>query len=823
MLRHFFSMSLASFRKAPFATLTNVTTLAIGLVSFVVAYGLVAFWARADEHLTHNSDRTFAIASRSMLADGSLLHSLTPGANEFLAQYLRTDFPELEAVARARPLHDDAPIAAGERTALLNTVSVDPEFSTIFALPFVAGDASTALSHPGSVVLTQDAAARLFGSENPLGKTVSFANRIDATVTGVIAPIPEPSHFGRSFAAILPFDVLTSMDVFDRYSPPAGFEQWFGCCNQTYVLLPADGSLRASTLEASLSAFVARHAPESQLSFGDLQLSLTPISKLLALNTELVLGGDLPLSTSLLLFGALILGVACVNYASVATALVARRARDAGVRKAIGARPSQIMLQHLLEAGLQTTVALVIAVVAARAVAPVLARYTGVDLGLSLSVTPRFALFVVSLVLAVTMLAGAYPALVLSRIHPIAVLRPAHDPAKTRLLSKTLVGLQFSVASFFLILVIVVYEQNEEVERNIAATAAAPVLAINNDTTLTGVAPNTLAAELGSLPGVEAVTLIDQPLAATGGSVVSRTADPADPRKDVAAYGVSYDFTRVFGLELVAGRAFDRAQGGDAVRSADGQSNVLIDRALAHSLGFSSPADAVDQLIYLPASFTAMFGIDRALALRVIGVVETKSFSILGDADEGGGTLYQFVRGPYAAVARLRRDEVSSTVRSIDALWSRLAPGIAVNRKFLDDIYDREYSSYARLGYGVRALTLFAVLISAASLFALGLVVAARRKREIAVRKSLGATSKQVLLLLIRDFSVPVIIANLIAWPVAYMAAERYVSMFVNRIAPGIPLFVASLGLTLAVAWVAVGAQSVRAARANPARSLRVD
>jgi putative ABC transport system permease protein len=389
-------------------------------------------------------------------------------------------------------------------------------------------------------------------------------------------------------------------------------------------------------------------------------------------------------------------------------------------------------------------------------------------------------------------------------------------------LSKILVGLQFSVASFFLILVIVVYEQNKEVERIIAVSAVTPVLAINNDTAITGVAADTLAAELGDLRGVEAVTLIDQPLAASGGSVVSRTADPAAPRKNVWDYGVSFDFNRVFGLEILAGRTLDRQQSGDVLRLGQ-QPNVVIDRKLAEQLGFSSPADALDQLIYVPASFTAMYGVDRALPMRVVGVVETKSLSVLGGSDDGGGTLYHYVRGPYAAVVRLRRDDVTGTVRSIEALWKRLAPGIAMSRRFLDEQNRQQYSTYARLGYGMRALTLFALLISAAGLFAMGLVVAARRKREIAVRKSLGATSRQVLLLLVRDFSVPVLIANLIAWPVAYMAAEKYVSLFVNRITPNVQMYVGSLVLTLAVAWAAVGAQSMRAARANPARSLRVE
>lgn len=194
-----------------------MTTLALGLLAFMVAYAVVAFWARADRQITH-SDRTFAISSRIVLADRSSALRLTTITNHFVAEYLQTDFPQIEAVARARTLGGDVPVSAGNRTARVYAASVDPPFLSIFDLPFLEGNARTAFSRPGSVVLTEDAAARLFGAADPLGKTVSFANRVDATVTGVIAPIPEPSLMGRSFGAQLPFDVLTSMDVFERYT-----------------------------------------------------------------------------------------------------------------------------------------------------------------------------------------------------------------------------------------------------------------------------------------------------------------------------------------------------------------------------------------------------------------------------------------------------------------------------------------------------------------------------------------------------------------------------------------------------------------------------
>jgi putative ABC transport system permease protein len=408
---------------------------------------------------------------------------------------------------------------------------------------------------------------------------------------------------------------------------------------------------------------------------------------------------------------------------------------------------------------------------------------------------------------------------VLSRIQPIVVLRSARTHAGGRLLSKLLVGLQFSVASFLLILLIVVYLENQEIKRTIAAFGADPLMVVDNDPAMTGVAANTLAERLRHVRGVEAVTLTDQPLTFSGGSVVTRTSDPAAPQKNVWDFGASFDVADVFGLKILAGRAFDPEHAGDDVRPGQGQRNVLIDRTLAEQLGFASPADAVDQLIYLPASFTAMFGGTGAAPMRIIGVVERKPLSFRGDFSQG--TLYRFARNPSFAVVRIARGDVDGTVRSIDALWKRMAPGFAVNRRFLDDIFDQQYSTYAHLDFGVRALTLFALLISAAGLFAMALVVAARRRREIGVRKSFGATSRQIVVLLFRDFSAPVVVGNLFAWPFAFIAAQSYLTVFANRIDLNLPVFALSVGVTLAVAYLAVGTQTLRAARANPARTLR--
>lgn len=220
MVGHYFAVALLNFRKAPFATFANVAVLGLGLAAFIAAYAVIGFWDRAERHFA-NADRTFVISSRIEQAGNVVLRE-TAATNSYAASYLRTDYPQIEAVARAVSLGPNVPVAAGDRAMRLTAVGVGPEFLDIFDLAFAAGDPRGALREPRSVVLTRQTAQSLFGTEDPLGHVVQFGTAIDATVTGVVDDIPEPSHFGRSTTASMHFDLLTSMDVVDRYRNNSG-------------------------------------------------------------------------------------------------------------------------------------------------------------------------------------------------------------------------------------------------------------------------------------------------------------------------------------------------------------------------------------------------------------------------------------------------------------------------------------------------------------------------------------------------------------------------------------------------------------------------
>ena len=849
MFRHYLAIAVRSFRRAPFAASVNIFALALGLTAFVIAYGVVTYWDRSEGYFP-NAERTYVVTATFQGRDGGRATPL-PMTNRLYADYLRADFPEFEAVARAQLMYEETGVAAGDSYTEMSVVGAENEFLRIFDLPFVAGDAK-ALSQPRSAVLTEDAAKRLFGAANPLGKTITLANVLDVTVTGIVADVPGPSHLGKTETASLRFDVLASWDTLDgvqdaararlgarnpntaanqppRNAPPPP-ENWLGgyCCT-TYVMLSRGSGLTDATLNERLKAFGVAHIPLAQKEITTLTIGAVPVTSLMTaqLNSQLLSGAPISITTLLLVLGTLVLVVACVNYANLATAQAARRAREVGLRKALGANRRRVMLQYLAESAVLTGIATVLSLVVVRLVAPLLRNAVDIDLRLSLFDGAGFWLFLAVLLGAVTVLGGAYPALVLSRVAPVTALRVGRSRIGPRFAGTVLVGVQFAAASFLLIMVLVMYGQNRELERTGLGGTTDRLVMIANAPQFSEVDNELLRKELERLPQVRGVSEISTPPWSPQVNLVGFARTPDADATAVTTYlnTVGYDFFSTLGFTVLAGRGFDRAHGEDAFRGFnlaqlnDGRPiNAVIDASLAAKLGFASPDAAIDQTFYIPDNFTRAFG-GKAVEVRAIGVVADKPLHLRGATSN----IYWLQPGQAFQVVRVAANDVSGGLAAIDAAWKRISPKIPITRKFMDQLFDKSYENFARINQVFAGLALVAVSIALIGLFGMAIHVAGRRLREIGVRKSIGARTSQVVLMLIRDFSKPVLIANLVAWPLGYFAAQQYLSVFMHRIPLTPAPFGLSLAMVLAVAWIAVGGHAVRAARISPADVLRVD
>jgi putative ABC transport system permease protein len=889
MLGHYFAIALRNLRRAPFTALINVATLALGLVAFVAAYAVVAYWSRSDRHFA-NADRTYVITASLALRDGSISTGNMPQTNELYQKYMRIEFPEFEAIVRANPWNKAASVTADGRRSRVVAVAVDPEFLDIFDLPFISGDPRTALATPDGVLLSEAAAIRLYGTRDVLGRTLTLGgNRIDATVKGVIGKIPEPSHLGSSRSASLNFELIAPWDLYDRLrqslntppTPPptakpssdasstpesaAGAkpaaadktatdkpassaadapdaappeaqpqqnENWFGgyCCT-TYAMLKRDSRVPGAAINARLHDFVTRHLTPEQAKLATAQAGAVPLSGMMVtqLDAQLLGGsrGAISITTLLLGLGSLVLLVACVNYANLATARATRRAREIGLRKVIGAKRSQLVAQYLLEAGVLTTAALAVAIGVLAVLARPVYDTIGIDLALGTFGDAGFWLFIAALLVVVTLLGGAYPAFVLSRARPIEALRIGRVRLGPRFASTLLVGAQFTAASFLLIAVIVMSAQNAALARTGLGATRDQQLVIDNFSPVTGVDNELLRSELERLPQVKGVTALASAPWGDNVNLSLLSRSPEQTTTPITAFqnNVGYDFFATFDIPVLAGRVFDRAHSDlpppNRNRNAAGPAqpiNVVIDRVLARQFGFSSPSQAVDQTVYFPG----LLG-ERVQPYQIIGVVDSHPLYLRGLG--ATSNIYQLAQGAGLTnvVVRLSADDISGGVAAVETAWRKISPQAPLQRRFVDDLFNENFEKFARLSQVFLGLTGFAFFISIIGLFGMAVQVAGRRIHEIGVRKSVGARKSQIVLMLLLDFSKPVLIANLIAWPLGLLAEWMYLQVFIQRI-PITPVpLVESLAIVLVIAWAAVGSQAWRAARANPATVLRFE
>ncbi len=826
MFTHYLLVVLRSVGRAPLLSAINVLTLTLGLVCFLAAYGAVGFWNRAEGHFA-NVSRTYVVTQNiTLVGDYPRREQLTE-SNPNVAPYLETDFPAIDAVARARIATAAELVAFDDRVASLFDVSVDPAFLEIFDLPFISGDSQHALSRPRSAVLTRDAASRLFGAEEPLGRSLLLKNSLEVTVTGVIDAIPEPSHMGGSPTAQLRFDMLTSMDVYDHFEivarnplAPAPPVIWISGGVMTYVLLPASGSLTRTSLERQLPDFIKRYVPPGQLDVASIYLELAPVGEVLSLasTASRMLGRTgLTASTAILVLGALVLAVACVNYASLAIARATSRMRDVGLRKALGARAGQISAQYLLEAAVLAAFALLAALGVIAVSAPVIKALLGIDITLGVFGGPTTWLELGAVLAIVALAAGAYPAFVLSRFRPATTLRTAK--LHKGVLVTSLVGAQFTVASFLMVLVSVVHLQNQELRRSGLGAVSDPVLVIHNDPTVTKVGPGLLRTELRRVPQVAAVGYAAwSPWTTQSILSLSLSAEETAVERPIFRYIAGYDFFDAMQIPMIAGRVFE--SGFKDNPTIDGPWNVVVDRALVDEFQIGPPENAVGRVVYIPKRILAAVGLSNAQPLRIVGVVETQPLAVLGLA-EAHSTIYTFGDRLPFLIARLSKTDVGDAMDAIDEVWANLAPGLPMERRFLDEAFNAQYESFERFSQTFGVLMGLAIVIASIGLCSMAILVSSNRVLEIGVRKTFGASTWKMIVLLVGGFSTPVVVGNLVALPFAFVAAKVYLDRFIYPVDLTPAPFVACFAVTVFIACVVVAVQTWRAATSKPADVLR--
>ncbi len=826
MLTNYFKVALRTLRRRKGYAFINVAGLALGLAGCLLIGLYVRYELSYDRHHA-DAERVFRVVQHTN-PEGTEGMAWVGGA---MGAALRADFPQIASLAR---LLRESRVVEVERGGEVHRFEepdfawADPTVFDVFSLPFVEGDAA-ALDRPGTVVLTETTARKYFGDENPLGRTLTVGKQT-LTVAGVIEDLPSASH--------IQFGLLTSIDTFKLEqwgTADAEFQSYWWPNAYTYVRLRDDAS--AEALAAALPAFIRRHRDAAEAAqFVPALQPLESIHLHSDLGGEWQPGGDATTVTVFGLIALFVLGIACVNFMNLATARAAERAREVGVRKTVGARRGQLVAQHFGESLLLSALALGVAVALVAVLLPFFGDLAGRPLALDWR-DPGVWGWTIGAALAAGLLAGSYPAVYLSSFRPAAVLKGGRaGGAQGERLRQGLVLFQFTLSVALIAATVVAWQQLAYLQSASLGFDEEHVVVVQNK----GADAEVLAERLRRVPGVVAVAEAERAPGFGFGGAPQVEHPPFTPAERLSGEGdrfnlqqVGFGYFDLFGIDLVAGRTFDAdhpADLGVAVEREENFGNTALDgRAFVVNEAFVraegwTPEEALGRelrLFYYENGTTYM---DHRGA--IVGVV--RDFHAASFRYEIDPLIFTPTASPAGTMARttfakVQPGDAAATMAALEAAYAEVNPERAFEAAFLDADLDARYRSERRVGTIIAVFALFAVAIACLGLFGLAAYAAERRTKEIGVRKTLGATTANLVALLSRDFVLLVAAAAAVATPLAWLAMDRWLDAFAYRIEIRPGLFLAVGMGALALALLTVSGQALRAARRNPTDALRYE
>ncbi len=678
---------------------------------------------------------------------------------------------------------------------------VDPSFLTMFTFPLLKGDPQTALEDPYSLVMTERMARKYFGPEDPMGKVIrilsSRKQMISFTVTGILEDIPRHSHL--QFQIFLPFQALDEMVWWVR-----DFEKWSDWSYYTYVL--TEPGISIPELNRKITDLVRQNHEGDDLTSKFFLQALADVHLRSHFKYDLAGHGDIRTIYIFAIVAVFILLIACANFMNLSTARFSNRSKEVGLRKTIGAHRAQLVKQFLGESLFFVLIALIVALVLIRLSLPLFNQLTGKPLDLDVA-DLGFLLNLVAVIFFTGLMAGSYPAIFLSAFQPADVLKgQSRAFSKGVFFRKMLVILQFSLSIIIIICTTIVYNQltfvrNKKLgfdKENVIHLPLSGTIHANYDV---------IRNELLSNPQLSAIAASDQLLtqifrASTGARLEGKE---VCEHTSINFLTVDYHFLDMFDMKLSQGRSFSEEFATDAEEA------VILNQTLAKILGGEN---LVGKKLY---------NYSEGGTRQIVGIVEDFHFESLHSQVKPlmmvpqSSSVYKFM------YVKIGPGIIASSIKFLKDTWKKYGSGNPFEYHFLDQTVDQLYASEKRMGKIFLDFAFLAIFISCLGLFGLASFTAEQRTKEIGIRRVLGASAGQIIYDLTADFSKWVLAANVIAWPVAYFAMNRWLQNFAFKTEIRLWVFVLSAVLSLAIALLTVGFRSVKAALANPADSLRYE
>lgn len=815
MFYSYFLTTMQYLKKQPVFSAIKILSLTLGLTCSIIVIMHVQYTYSFDKHIPNWQNIHRLVTS--FTTDQRLNTNMT--AEAYVVQ-MRQDYAQIVNSAMIRPANGQ--FTRGDESSPNNYYWVEPEIIDVFSLEMVRGDRDTALADTNTVVINETTATKYFGQEDPIGQILTLDDQTDLRVTAVMRDFPPNTHLDIQMM----LSVATGRQLFgENFMNSPGWAGFSG--TMAYFTLP--NAAEAESINNDLEDFVQRNVPDAQRAFVDridITLALEPLGDIY-LSPRLGAGGAstnrAQVLNGLMVFALLILVTSSINFANLSLSQMRQRRKEIGVRKTLGATRGGIVTQFLFESITLTFIALLIALPLVYLAIPAYTALTDTEFTAAQLLQTGYTLSLLLFVLFTGFVSGLFPALAVSTLQPATTIKGTVAKNKlSSLLRSSITVIQFTFATTLVLLAFAISQQvNHLQEMNVGFERSNLVIL---DSTFNPRNPDAfnfdaLINDLRQHPGVISIGKSQAMPPDTGAyNPWGRPEwDPADVRP-ISHFGVDTDYIDTYQLQLIAGRGFSEEFPSDFF--AGGLSDpeqiygVVITEAAVRNFGFDSPEAALDQILLL-----------SNFRFRIVGVVN--NFRLAGGMEDvlRSTSVLRASAEPMRAIAiRIDPNQLDSTLNHIDSVWARHRPAVPVNRSFFEQTYN-DMVADATDGINIASLiaSVVTILIAALGLYALAYYTSQRRTKEIGIRKVLGATSHSIVTVLTWDFIKPVLVACALSWIAGYFAMNYFYSQFSSRPDFSIGVFGLVSLATLMLAMLTVILQCLRAASADPVKSLRYE
>ena len=802
MIKNYFKTAYRNLVRNKSYAFINTLGLAVGIAACLLIFLVVQFESSFDNfHKKKNS--IYRISTEFHNQDGV---SYSDGVAFPVAKGIRLDFPQIKQVASI--FKNGGQITIQNGTAQLKKLNEDnfyyaePELFSILDFPFLAGDAKTSLKDPNNAVLTQATAEKYFGNwRNALGKTIKYENKDLYTVTGILKNIPANSDFPLS--VVVPYTALQHTHIKNN------LDDWVSTFGGAYTFVVLPPQLSLNSFNAQLQSFAKKHKPAEYAHDTYIAQPLTEIHY----DDRFGNFRDHTFSHSLInalsLIGLFLIIIACVNFINLATAQAVNRSKEVGVRKVLGSRRNQLAAQFLTETALIAILSILIAVVIAALSLPFLNNLLEVQITMNFLNNPALLLFLIITVIIVTFLSGIYPAIILSGFNPITALKSRITAKMVGGISlrRALVILQFAIAHILIIgMLIVVGQMNYFRNASLGFSKAAIINVPVPGDSINHTKIEYLRNQLRSNPGIQNVSF-------SFGSPSSGDNWNSDFKFNHATKTTDFnanlkwadpEYFKTYNLQLVAGRIYSAS---DTVRE------FVVNETLLRKLGITNPQDALGKEINLW---------DGSVVANIVGVI--RDFNSYSLREPMAPVVLSTWKDVYQTInIKIKPGAEKTVLPFIENLWNSTYPDYVYEYHFLDETIANFYKQEDQLSKLYKIFAGIAIFISCLGLYGLVSFMAVQRTKEVGIRKVLGATARSIIYLLSKEFTLLIIVAFVISAPIAYYIMHEWLQNYTYRISLSPAIFLISIVCSITIAWITVAHRAIKAAFANPVKSLRTE